>query len=210
MRPYKEIQAEIGTLEGRSSETLNGLYQELRESREHEIRLAAMEDALAGRKNSCVPTLIDSRAAWQDRGTGILQCSYCGSLHPEEAVKLLQTAGTSYSGSDWKYGFPHKFYIGKSKFYTKHLLDASPETFQTFAELSLELFGIGWDKKEDGRVFYNFPATKTSAYGYQRWGVVGKTTCVRCGCIGGESIGFCACPVKCHPDPIIPEARPWA
>lgn len=38
-------------------------------------------------------------------------CSYCGSITPTDMIALMQTDGTRYSGSDWKYGFPHKFYI---------------------------------------------------------------------------------------------------
>lgn len=29
----------------------------------------------------------------------------------ETVLKALQTNGTHYSGSDWKYGWPHKFYL---------------------------------------------------------------------------------------------------
>jgi hypothetical protein len=38
-------------------------------------------------------------------------CGYCGSVHPEDAVRFLKQPGTTFSGSDWKYGWPHKFYI---------------------------------------------------------------------------------------------------
>jgi len=38
-------------------------------------------------------------------------CSFCGSITPADMIALMQTEGTEYSGSDWKYGFPHKFYI---------------------------------------------------------------------------------------------------
>lgn len=42
---------------------------------------------------------------------GMRKCSYCGSLHPDDLLRVLKTPGTHYSGSDWKYGWPHKFYI---------------------------------------------------------------------------------------------------
>jgi hypothetical protein len=48
---------------------------------------------------------------YEVREHGVKQCNYCGSLHPEDAVKFLKQAGTTFSGSDWKYGWPHKFYI---------------------------------------------------------------------------------------------------
>ncbi len=38
-------------------------------------------------------------------------CSYCGSLSVEAMLQAFRTPGVHYSGSDWKYGWPHKFYI---------------------------------------------------------------------------------------------------
>jgi hypothetical protein len=37
-------------------------------------------------------------------------CSYCGSIHPEDLLEALR-AGARLSSSDWKYGWPHKFYV---------------------------------------------------------------------------------------------------
>src|SRR5258706_5686954 len=37
-------------------------------------------------------------------------CSWDGSMHPEDLYNLL-IAGATAHGSDWKYGWPHKFYI---------------------------------------------------------------------------------------------------
>lgn len=37
-------------------------------------------------------------------------CSYCGSIHPADLLKALE-AGAQLGGSDWKYGWPHKFYV---------------------------------------------------------------------------------------------------
>lgn len=37
-------------------------------------------------------------------------CSYCGSIHPEDLVRVA-AAGATIGGSDWKYGWPHKFYV---------------------------------------------------------------------------------------------------
>lgn len=37
-------------------------------------------------------------------------CSYCGSIHPEDLIKFLNE-GAKLKGSDWKYGWPHKFYV---------------------------------------------------------------------------------------------------
>jgi hypothetical protein len=59
---------------------------------------------------------------------GKLHCAFCGSLHPSEVVKLLD-AGAKLHLADWKYGWPHKAYLDNpwGKFYTKHLVDATPE-----------------------------------------------------------------------------------
>jgi hypothetical protein len=37
-------------------------------------------------------------------------CSYCGSIHPEDLLEALR-AGATLSQADWKYGWPHKFYV---------------------------------------------------------------------------------------------------
>jgi hypothetical protein len=37
-------------------------------------------------------------------------CSYCGSIHPGDLLKYLGE-GAHLEGSDWKYGWPHKFYV---------------------------------------------------------------------------------------------------
>lgn len=39
------------------------------------------------------------------------RCRYCGSISVADAIKYLKQPRTSFSGSDWKYGWPHKFYI---------------------------------------------------------------------------------------------------
>lgn len=39
-------------------------------------------------------------------------CSYCGSIHPEDLIAAVE-AGARMHGSDWKYGWPHKFYVEK-------------------------------------------------------------------------------------------------
>ncbi len=39
------------------------------------------------------------------------ECTYCGSITSAKAIELLKQPGTQFSGADWKYGWPHKFYI---------------------------------------------------------------------------------------------------
>ncbi len=67
---------------------------------------------------------------WRDPGPNApyRTCSYCGSLHPEDLVSLLEAFGARLGGSDWKYGWPHRFYVrfpsGQMlKWYNEHLLD---------------------------------------------------------------------------------------
>lgn len=43
-------------------------------------------------------------------GEPFRRCSYCGSIHPEDLIAALDAGGV-LSGSDWKYGWPHKFYL---------------------------------------------------------------------------------------------------
>jgi hypothetical protein len=65
---------------------------------------------------------------WQVRSDGLRHCNYCGSLHPEDLVALV-AKGATIHGSDWKYGWPHKFYIegtgqpGAMKWYNDHVGD---------------------------------------------------------------------------------------
>lgn len=42
--------------------------------------------------------------------TAFRTCSYCGCIHPEDLYSAL-LAGAKLGGSDWKYGWPHKFYV---------------------------------------------------------------------------------------------------
>lgn len=37
-------------------------------------------------------------------------CPYCGSINPEDLLTALQ-AGARLEMADWKYGFPHKYYV---------------------------------------------------------------------------------------------------
>lgn len=53
---------------------------------------------------------------WQIReakgtyGAGLRHCDYCGSLHPEDLLKVLDE-GATLELADLKYGWPHKFYV---------------------------------------------------------------------------------------------------
>lgn len=39
-------------------------------------------------------------------------CSFCGSMHPEDLVTAIR-GGAVLNGADWKYGWPHKFYVSR-------------------------------------------------------------------------------------------------
>lgn len=124
---------------------------------------------LTPRPTSC------STAAFATRSDGHEHCEYCGSLSVKDAVELLKTPGTRFSGSDWKYGWPHKFYVDHAswhaKFYSAHLQKATDAELAAFSEASKACFGISWTRDAKG-VAFRAPQTKSS-YGWQLNGVVG-------------------------------------
>ncbi len=94
-------------------------------------------------------------------------CSYCGSLSPEAALELLEK-DVSASGADWKYGWPHKFYIkaaknGAGKFYSRHLYDADTETLNKLTEILDRKLGIFFILDDKG-LRYSAPY-----FDYQTW-----------------------------------------
>ena len=111
---------------------------------------------------------------WVKDKDEVTKCSYCGGLHVQEAIKFLQQPGTQFSGSDWKYGWPHKFYIepqGKYyKFYNEHLQDCTDAELEVFSKLSEQRFGIKFFRGEKG-ILYSSPQSN-SPYGFQRAGVI--------------------------------------
>jgi hypothetical protein len=104
------------------------------------------------------------------RSDGI-RCSFCGSMSVAEVIETLQIEGSHFSGSDWKYGWPHKFYIGKKgqhgKFYAVHLFDATPEEWAQWREIVYPLIGIRFEIDEQG-LKYGAPG-----HGHQAWGTLG-------------------------------------
>lgn len=150
MRKPDEIRTELEAVELAATHLRRELGESLRMEREREARLP-------GRANC--------HGHWRDDDT----CSYCGSMTAAEAIRRLKTDGTRYSGADWKYGWPHKFYIETGshphKFYNAHLVDASDEEFTEFARLSKLLFDIEWTRDENGPHWRACP-------GVQRYGVI--------------------------------------
>lgn len=162
----KQITDELRELEQRKRELESRLVQ----LHEVEATERSAADAAAGRTNACArehggPSPFKlGPIHWRQDET----CSYCGSMTAARAIELLKTPGTDYSGADWKYGWPHKFYLGQKKFYSTHLQDASPEEFAEFNALSDKLLGIKWSiDPEKGLGYY-------CVRGVQRYGVVGE------------------------------------
>ena len=99
-------------------------------------------------------------------------CSYCGSMHPLDLLAGLEQ-GARLGGSDWKYGWPHKFYVydypntGKYsmfKWYNKHLLDLDTDLFTKLAALLDTHAHILFERKEgDAGLYYRAPYA-----GYQK------------------------------------------
>jgi hypothetical protein len=94
-------------------------------------------------------------------------CSWCGSISTLEAIRLLTTSGTRYTGSDWKYGYPHKFYLGNHKFYTEHLLDEESDVVERFNAAALLTLNIQFIVDPERGLGWRAPA-----HGYQTYGVV--------------------------------------
>lgn len=112
------------------------------------------------------PRYLNLPIEWKEREDKS-HCSYCGSLHPEEVRKIIEEGG-KLGGSDWKYGYPHKFYVypkngGMLKYYTQHLMDMEEPAFTEFAALLKEQTGIEFVKDGEGRLMYRAPY-----HGYQR------------------------------------------
>lgn len=57
------------------------------------------------------PSVFSDRTRDTDPYAPECTCSYCGSLSPKRLLELLQHPETKVECSDWKYGWPHKFYI---------------------------------------------------------------------------------------------------
>lgn len=62
--------------------------------------------------NEAIPAGL--QVQWKDSDPDIENiyfCNYCGSISAKNLSTLLKDKSTKLSGSDWKYGWPHKFYI---------------------------------------------------------------------------------------------------
>ena len=108
---------------------------------------------------------------WETRAPETFRrCSYCGSIHPEDLIRLVGE-GCQIHGSDWKYGWPHKFYVegahgagGAGKWYNQHITDEGFDDEARGALLGiLESSGITFKIEADGRLTWTAPS-----HGYQK------------------------------------------
>jgi hypothetical protein len=108
-------------------------------------------------------------------------CTHCGSIHPEDFLHWLAN-GARLNESDWKYGWPHKFYVedipnpqaGKrvcngsdngaptygegakhthAKWYNIHLKDLEGEAFEAVVAVLRERTKIEFSRDEKGIKF---------------------------------------------------------
>lgn len=118
--------------------------------------------------NDLSPVFKTMAPEWRTREGGPhRRCSYCGSLHPEDLMKVLGE-GARLGGADWKYGWPHKFYVYHGtehlKWYNEHITDVGYDDEARGALLGvLEASGIKFFIDEGGRLAYSAPFS-----GYQR------------------------------------------
>lgn len=79
-------------------------------------------------------------------------CGYCGSIHPHDLLIALER-GAILSGSDWKYGWPHKFYINIPNPYGDEQAEIGGKSY--------------WDDKKGERVYE--PTYGAAGDYYAKW-----------------------------------------
>jgi hypothetical protein len=60
---------------------------------------------------------------------GLKHCGYCGSLEPVELAELIKAGKAILHGSDWKYGYPHKFYVDVENLMTGQIVDMGGKSY---------------------------------------------------------------------------------
>jgi hypothetical protein len=117
-------------------------------------------------------------------------CSYCGSIHPEDLVAWLEK-GASLYGADWKYGWPHKYYVegipnpiaGKiveigGEYYRGHkkpiMGAASPTTHAKWYNLHLNDHGYSQETLEKLVKAINAHLDRGIDFHGEKWGINAK------------------------------------
>jgi len=152
MRTSNEIRKDIDVLEG-NLDLLRNEWRQSHAKEEAEAKQTCVTEY--GRLNAC-------NSYFRPDGT----CAYCGSITIIKAIELLSTPGKEFSGADWKYGWPHKFYLDSTlKFYNAHLTDATEDEFKLFALLSSRMLSVAWDKDSKGHITWR-AVPNTQRYGH--------------------------------------------
>lgn len=106
-------------------------------------------------------------------------CSYCGSLSLADLMAHTRVRGVRLVPTDWKHGWPHKFYVeglgAHAKLYVAHLVDEGldDEAFASVVDLLWRQTGIHYVRRAGKlgwrRVPYGEPLTpeEIAAWGVQ-------------------------------------------
>lgn len=97
-----------------------------------------------------------------------MTCSFCGSVNPLNVAEWLNN-GNDASGSEWKLGWPHKFYVSDNeglewKFYSEHLVALGSEDFALVTEALARVLHIRFEYDIADRMLVRAPS-----YGFQAW-----------------------------------------
>jgi len=97
-------------------------------------------------------------------------CSFCGSIRPETFLEFLR-AGYGASGTDWKPGWPHKFYVADEsgswwKFYVEHMIDMDvpDEKIEGLTQEIAVTLQIKYEFDDLGRLSFKAPSQN-----YKTW-----------------------------------------
>jgi hypothetical protein len=111
---------------------------------------------------------------WREphRGEHFRRCSFCGSINPEDLAAEPEWANLSWA--DWKYGWPHKFYVGIPNRTPgrQYVLSAStslpssqPERYVAWNKLTGEQRDVvrrdGWDDEGRRSSYFEFGTHST-------------------------------------------------
>ena len=88
-------------------------------------------------------------------------CSFCGGLDSKEVIAMLR-ANAECAGSDWKSGWPHKFYFwdkdGMWKYYSEHLTDLGADEFEEVTSLIAKHLSITFKYDDVGKLMFFAPS----------------------------------------------------
>lgn len=108
------------------------------------------------------PMALGTQAVWRKpNDRGVRTCSFCGCIHPADLIRVLDE-GATLECADWKYGWPHKFYVsggsvGHGKWYNNHLLELTPEAFAILAPRLVPGPGVVFERDEKGVKYRGVP-----------------------------------------------------